>query len=571
MNTLNHLFKYLFFIGIVFFRNGAYAMQQQKNNPQQNPFLLANLQNKTPTTLDSFCSSQNQRTDGSLSIINANNNNNAMQQQQQQNPFIQTNLQNKPTTDNPITLDFLCSSQNPRIGDSLGSINANNNNQKMQPQENLFCANNNNLFGQEKNIIKINKPYENLSEEEIKSKIKIASAIYSLQEDTIKKELIILNDQIKSSLQMVDKLSQAIGFVSKSSIEMLAIYSCNVELESIINDTKAIYQQHSSTIEQMLADSTSPEKKSHQGLPAKIVDAYKSQEYMIEKIKNAEKSLSVLYKMQNDLLLNCKKKSHQQEKNQEQQQIQSGNNNKNNLPSLNNELDLQSYFNQQKIKEEKIIPQASQQILSDEQKMLLVADQWNKSNKIKIGYSSPDALFKFIKPAINGNYYSEDTFNKRIKPLIQEIEREHSKEESKKINTQEELTIKKEPEKPLPVFYYLETNTNNNNNPVSKFISDSFAKEEITQIKENIKKLSTPINLSKKLTKKMEGMQDIWELRVLLPQHTIRFLYIIFENKVILLHGFIKKDDKTSMNDKEAGVRRHKNVLNKAYLLEEFN
>lgn len=51
-----------------------------------------------------------------------------------------------------------------------------------------------------------------------------------------------------------------------------------------------------------------------------------------------------------------------------------------------------------------------------------------------------------------------------------------------------------------------------------------------------------------------------WELRSTLPNTIARIIFIIHENKIMLLHGFIKKSEETPKQDFNLAKSRAKNL-----------
>lgn len=56
--------------------------------------------------------------------------------------------------------------------------------------------------------------------------------------------------------------------------------------------------------------------------------------------------------------------------------------------------------------------------------------------------------------------------------------------------------------------------------------------------------------------------KKLWEVRSNLPDGIARVIFVILGNKMILLHGFIKKTQKTPQKDLEVATKRHKDFLN---------
>ena len=53
---------------------------------------------------------------------------------------------------------------------------------------------------------------------------------------------------------------------------------------------------------------------------------------------------------------------------------------------------------------------------------------------------------------------------------------------------------------------------------------------------------------------------DIWEVRTHLKNKIVRVLFTVFENQIVLLHGFIKKTQKTQKDDLNLAIMRLKQV-----------
>lgn len=104
------------------------------------------------------------------------------------------------------------------------------------------------------------------------------------------------------------------------------------------------------------------------------------------------------------------------------------------------------------------------------------------------------------------------------------------------------------------VVYFVD---NAGNNPVSEFLDTLSGSQQskILRILHNIKEygLSSVIPHVKKLTG-----TPLWEIRIL-GQDNIRVIYVVpGEMKVLLLHGFMKKKQKTPQKEIEIAVDRLK-------------
>jgi len=54
--------------------------------------------------------------------------------------------------------------------------------------------------------------------------------------------------------------------------------------------------------------------------------------------------------------------------------------------------------------------------------------------------------------------------------------------------------------------------------------------------------------------------KGLWEVRSTLPNVIARVLFIMHQEQIVLLHGFIKKTQKTPLQDIELALKRAKEV-----------
>lgn len=54
--------------------------------------------------------------------------------------------------------------------------------------------------------------------------------------------------------------------------------------------------------------------------------------------------------------------------------------------------------------------------------------------------------------------------------------------------------------------------------------------------------------------------RDLWEIRSRLGNRIARIVFTIYEDKMVLLHGFIKKSQKTPMEDLKLAKDRKTNL-----------
>jgi len=77
-------------------------------------------------------------------------------------------------------------------------------------------------------------------------------------------------------------------------------------------------------------------------------------------------------------------------------------------------------------------------------------------------------------------------------------------------------------------------------------------------IGEDIKTIQFGWPLGMPLVRKMS--QGLWEVRTCADKRIARVLFTVIKNKMVLLHGFIKKDKKTPAPDLRLAIDRKKKV-----------
>lgn len=111
------------------------------------------------------------------------------------------------------------------------------------------------------------------------------------------------------------------------------------------------------------------------------------------------------------------------------------------------------------------------------------------------------------------------------------------------------------PEKKIKVYFF---KTAAGNEPVKEWLK-SLPAEEKKSIGEDIKvvEFSWPIGVP--IVKKMDA--DLWEVRTHLPDKISRVFFTIWEGFMVLLHGIIKKSQKTPKDDLDLAKKRRNIVL----------
>ena len=103
---------------------------------------------------------------------------------------------------------------------------------------------------------------------------------------------------------------------------------------------------------------------------------------------------------------------------------------------------------------------------------------------------------------------------------------------------------------PLPVRFY---RTGAGREPVREWLL-GLRREDKKAIGEDIKTVQFGWPLGMPLVEKLE--RDIWEVRTNLEQRISRVLFTIHGDMIVLLHGFIKKTQKTPPQDLALARRR---------------
>ena len=94
------------------------------------------------------------------------------------------------------------------------------------------------------------------------------------------------------------------------------------------------------------------------------------------------------------------------------------------------------------------------------------------------------------------------------------------------------------------------------NEPVREWLK-GLSREEKRQIGEDIKTAQIGWPMGMPLIRKID--KDLWEVRTRLEKGFARVFFTVDGEYMILLHGFIKKSQKTPQNELKTAVRRLRN------------
>lgn len=102
----------------------------------------------------------------------------------------------------------------------------------------------------------------------------------------------------------------------------------------------------------------------------------------------------------------------------------------------------------------------------------------------------------------------------------------------------------------LKVIFY---RTESGNEPVREWLKD-LPREAKRQIGEDVKTAQLGWPLGMPLIRKIE--KDLWEVRTRLTDGIARVFFTVDSDYMILLHGFIKKSQKTPQNELKTALSR---------------
>lgn len=91
------------------------------------------------------------------------------------------------------------------------------------------------------------------------------------------------------------------------------------------------------------------------------------------------------------------------------------------------------------------------------------------------------------------------------------------------------------------------------NEPVREWLR-SLSADQRQSIGEDLKVVQWRWPLGMPLVRKMR--KDLWELRSTIPDGIARVFFTVWEEQIVVLHGFVKKSGKTPDNELETAERR---------------
>ncbi len=107
---------------------------------------------------------------------------------------------------------------------------------------------------------------------------------------------------------------------------------------------------------------------------------------------------------------------------------------------------------------------------------------------------------------------------------------------------------------PIQVFFYA---TQTGREPVREWLT-GLSKDEKKLIGEDIKTVQFGWPIGMPVVEKLG--RDLWEIRTSLKNRIARVLFTIHSGQIVLLHGFIKKTQKTPVDDLDLAQERLRDV-----------
>jgi phage-related protein len=105
-------------------------------------------------------------------------------------------------------------------------------------------------------------------------------------------------------------------------------------------------------------------------------------------------------------------------------------------------------------------------------------------------------------------------------------------------------------DRPIPVVFF---QLDSGREPVREWLKD-LSRENRKTIGEDIKTLQFGWPVGMPLARKMGD--DLWELRSTISSGIGRTFFTLYQEKIVLLHGFVKKSQKTPSNELATAKRR---------------
>lgn len=106
----------------------------------------------------------------------------------------------------------------------------------------------------------------------------------------------------------------------------------------------------------------------------------------------------------------------------------------------------------------------------------------------------------------------------------------------------------------LDVYFY---STSSGNEPVREWLK-SLPREDMKRIGFDIKTVQYGYPIGMPLTRILHGTGGLEEVRCNISNGIARIIFYVENNKMILLHGFIKKSQETPKKELDVAIKRYK-------------
>ena len=105
-------------------------------------------------------------------------------------------------------------------------------------------------------------------------------------------------------------------------------------------------------------------------------------------------------------------------------------------------------------------------------------------------------------------------------------------------------------DRPIPVVFF---RLDSGGEPVREWLRD-MSRDNRKTLGEDIKTLQFGWPVGMPLARKMDV--DLWEIRSSISSGIARTFFTVYQKKIVLLHGFVKKSQKTPSNELATAKRR---------------
>lgn len=107
---------------------------------------------------------------------------------------------------------------------------------------------------------------------------------------------------------------------------------------------------------------------------------------------------------------------------------------------------------------------------------------------------------------------------------------------------------------PLEVYFY---QTPSGKEPVKEWLR-SLPKKDMRIIGFDIKTVQYGYPIGMPLTRVLQGTKGLEEVRCNISNGIARVIFYVEDNKIVLLHGFIKKSQETPQKELDVAIKRYK-------------